>query len=168
MGFLSDKLAASSALNVPNALDSKSLRGFITDVVTDTCPAKWTMISASFADSIIMLTFCKFFFFSSRRRHTRWNCDWSSDVCSSDLRVSCSFKIKRCVKKLPLLITIGIVLITVGGYFVYDRYVAKKKVSPWDLVPKATRSEERRVGKECKSRQYAYDQKNEQSASGYR
>src|SRR5438309_10858606 len=28
----------------------------------------------------------KCFFFSSRRRHTRWNCDWSSDVCSSDLR----------------------------------------------------------------------------------
>src|SRR6266568_5294960 len=28
-----------------------------------------------------------FFFFSSRRRHTRWNCDWSSDVCSSDLYV---------------------------------------------------------------------------------
>src|SRR5438309_4949603 len=27
-----------------------------------------------------------FFFFSSRRRHTRWNCDWSSDVCSSDLQ----------------------------------------------------------------------------------
>src|SRR5689334_7765053 len=25
------------------------------------------------------------FFFSSRRQHTRWNCDWSSDVCSSDL-----------------------------------------------------------------------------------
>src|SRR6516164_3480723 len=25
------------------------------------------------------------FFFSSGRRHTRWNCDWSSDVCSSDL-----------------------------------------------------------------------------------
>src|SRR5439155_10100700 len=28
-----------------------------------------------------------FFFFSSRRRHTRWPRDWSSDVCSSDLRV---------------------------------------------------------------------------------
>src|SRR5688572_5692976 len=28
--------------------------------------------------------FC-FFFFSSRRRHTRFDCDWSSDVCSSDL-----------------------------------------------------------------------------------
>src|SRR6266481_6116198 len=25
------------------------------------------------------------FFFSSRRLHTIWNCDWSSDVCSSDL-----------------------------------------------------------------------------------
>src|SRR6266568_7733979 len=28
------------------------------------------------------------FFFSSRRRHTRWNCDWSPDVCSSDLALS--------------------------------------------------------------------------------
>src|SRR5713101_6964911 len=28
---------------------------------------------------------CIFFFFSSRRRHTRLTCDWSSDVCSSDL-----------------------------------------------------------------------------------
>src|SRR5689334_21274695 len=26
-----------------------------------------------------------FFFFTSRRRHTRWNCDWRADVCSSDL-----------------------------------------------------------------------------------
>src|SRR6266481_2789240 len=32
-----------------------------------------------------------FFFFSSRRRHTRWNCDWSSDVCSSDLCTELSF-----------------------------------------------------------------------------
>src|SRR2546430_7808692 len=29
--------------------------------------------------------FVVFFFFSSRRRHTRFDCDWSSDVCSSDL-----------------------------------------------------------------------------------
>src|SRR5256885_7276838 len=28
---------------------------------------------------------CLFFFFSSRRRHTRLQGDWSSDVCSSDL-----------------------------------------------------------------------------------
>src|SRR6266480_4364273 len=31
------------------------------------------------------LIFDCFFFFSSRRRHTRLTCDWSSDVCSSDL-----------------------------------------------------------------------------------
>src|SRR5690625_4527595 len=31
------------------------------------------------------LTVFRFFFFSSRRRHTRWPRDWSSDVCSSDL-----------------------------------------------------------------------------------
>src|SRR5256886_15526931 len=28
-----------------------------------------------------------YFFFSSRRRHTRFDCDWSSDVCSSDLEL---------------------------------------------------------------------------------
>src|SRR5256886_17243070 len=28
------------------------------------------------------------FFFSSRRRHTRFDCDWSSDVCSSDLAIN--------------------------------------------------------------------------------
>src|SRR5437588_5897539 len=34
----------------------------------------------------LWLVFCiLFFFFSSRRRHTRSLCDWSSDVCSSDL-----------------------------------------------------------------------------------
>src|SRR2546427_1725942 len=32
-----------------------------------------------------LIIFFFFFFFSSRRRHTRFDCDWSSDVCSSDL-----------------------------------------------------------------------------------
>src|SRR2546427_622343 len=38
---------------------------------------------------IIFLCVCSFFFFffSSRRRHTRFDCDWSSDVCSSDLMI---------------------------------------------------------------------------------
>src|SRR5690606_41018325 len=31
------------------------------------------------------MLFCSVFFFSSRRRHTRFSRDWSSDVCSSDL-----------------------------------------------------------------------------------
>src|SRR5260370_28791919 len=35
--------------------------------------------------SFIYSVFAFFFFFSSRRRHTRFKCDWSSDVCSSDL-----------------------------------------------------------------------------------
>src|SRR5690348_7661704 len=36
--------------------------------------------------TVYVIGFC-FFFFSSRRRHTRWTGDWSSDVCSSDLLV---------------------------------------------------------------------------------
>src|SRR3712207_8839811 len=38
-----------------------------------------------------------FFFFSSRRRHTRYWRDWSSDVCSSDLS-RCSFRARRAVR----------------------------------------------------------------------
>src|SRR5438034_4669470 len=34
---------------------------------------------------LLLFFFFFFFFFSSRRRHTRSLCDWSSDVCSSDL-----------------------------------------------------------------------------------
>src|SRR5690242_21912674 len=36
------------------------------------------------------------FFFSSRRRHTRLTCDWSSDVCSSDLARGAAFAQARC------------------------------------------------------------------------
>src|SRR2546430_11217980 len=35
--------------------------------------------------SITIYHYMYFIFFSSRRRHTRFDCDWSSDVCSSDL-----------------------------------------------------------------------------------
>src|SRR5690625_3548090 len=41
------------------------------------------------------------FFFSSRRRHTRWPRDWSSDVCSSDLKLSELIKF-RLIKTIPL------------------------------------------------------------------
>src|SRR2546430_6747752 len=34
---------------------------------------------------VLHVLIVSFFFFSSRRRHTRFDCDWSSDVCSSDL-----------------------------------------------------------------------------------
>src|SRR5690625_5867958 len=43
------------------------------------------LASLLFACSVSVNSFF-LFFFSSRRRHTRWPRDWSSDVCSSDLR----------------------------------------------------------------------------------
>src|SRR5260221_8429031 len=55
-------------------------------------PSAWARMSiASFLGStrnvipVVRVRSCIFFFFSSRRRHTRSLCDWSSDVCSSDL-----------------------------------------------------------------------------------
>src|SRR5688572_26792129 len=41
-----------------------------------------------------------FFFFSSRRRHTRFDCDWSSDVCSSDVGIFDVLKRKSPIEKL--------------------------------------------------------------------
>src|SRR2546427_2522037 len=43
------------------------------------------MLSLSSCVSYVRSVLSCFFFFSSRRRHTRFDCDWSSDVCSSDL-----------------------------------------------------------------------------------
>src|SRR5947199_8576481 len=68
------------------------------------------------------------FFFSSRRRHTRCLSDWSSDVCSSDLKRE---EFKRFA---PLL--------QPGDFFI---------VHDWGSEFGAEdRSEERRVGKECR------------------
>src|SRR5256886_4208779 len=39
------------------------------------------------------------FFFSSRRRHTRFDCDWSSDVCSSDLNKVPETRVKELIEK---------------------------------------------------------------------
>src|SRR5256886_6426877 len=41
----------------------------------------WVMVDFFGVELVVVF----FFFFSSRRRHTRFDCDWSSDVCSSDL-----------------------------------------------------------------------------------
>src|SRR2546427_4571508 len=94
-----------------------------------------------------------FFFFSSRRRHTRFDCDWSSDVCSSDLA------------DLKLCPTGGITentaaeyleqknVVCIGGsWMVPGNWIADGE---WDKV-RASRSEERRVGKECRSRWSPY------------
>src|SRR5438046_9212803 len=74
------------------------------------------------------------FFFSSRRRHTSLVSDWSSDVCSSDLPTGPST-------------TRG-----VTSWTDPSEAVALRRAVPgltWSAYP---RSEERRVGKECRSR----------------
>src|SRR5690242_21276018 len=45
----------------------------------------YTINFLSFFFDMSLILYLYFFFFSSRRRHTRLTCDWSSDVCSSDL-----------------------------------------------------------------------------------
>src|SRR5207249_8723945 len=69
------------------------------------------------------------FFFSSRRRHTRSKRDWSSDVCSSDL--------------------LSPVMAITGRTTTAMKY-------PSTIMGPRKRSEERRVGKECRSRGLAY------------
>src|SRR5256885_12521388 len=95
------------------------------------------------------------FFFSSRRRHTRLQGDWSSDVCSSDL-----FR--------GYLAQEGVALYDE----VHDIYFSRKLLDPvkkmhgakygfahhmlFNLSGPSHRSEERRVGKECRSRWSPY------------
>src|SRR5437764_5556836 len=91
-----------------------------------------------------------FFFFSSRRRHTRYIGDWSSDVCSSDLNDGGrSVAILKGpdvndaaydTRKAPLIggRSIGVVA-GVNGWTAAEQRMGE-------------RSEERRVGKECRSR----------------
>src|SRR5699024_11498127 len=89
---------------------------------------------------VLLFFVCIFFFFSSRRRHTRSKRDWSSDVCSSDLISMWTMGLNQSVigvnKNLSL---INLNLIT--------GHIGKPGSGPLSL-----RSEERRVGKECRSR----------------
>src|SRR3989449_1499356 len=82
---------------------------------------------------------CFYFFFSSRRRHTRCSRDWSSDVCSSDLAWN----------------------VATGVISVESPALVELRTEPsTSLLPIHTltnvRSEERRVGKECRSRWSPY------------
>src|SRR2546430_8133336 len=94
-----------------------------------------------------------FFFFSSRRRHTRFDCDWSSDVCSSDLVCNQG----RNHRPLPPLACEHLGPSGFGLPPVFSPKVeipdhGKVQLTRVDLV----RSEERRVGKECRSRWSPY------------
>src|SRR5437867_4910863 len=111
-----------------------------------------------------VMCFFFFFFFSSRRRHTRSYGDWSSDVCSSDLPL---------MKKVSLQ----------QGHLLHQRRrrrsfsnKARRHVIPslrfWAVLPDhlasgvLVRSEERRVGKECRSRVWRAQEKEKMRGVG--
>src|SRR2546430_5990395 len=94
-----------------------------------------------------------FFFFSSRRRHTRFDCDWSSDVCSSDLSTKyVQAPSKDCHTSYACsgftVLAHGFLVATVGSFL--------SQVQSRDKFGDLLRSEERRVGKECRSRWSPY------------
>src|SRR5687768_17936231 len=92
-----------------------------------------------------------FFFFSSRRRHTRCSRDWSSDVCSSDLDGN------RHIEPAPEYASA--VTATRGAASRVARLARLKRDGPSrndTFLKLCHRSEERRVGKECRSRWSPY------------
>src|SRR5947207_9210609 len=93
-----------------------------------------TCILSSLVLCILCCCFVVFFFFSSRRRHTRSLCDWSSDVCSSDLSVSAPPR---------------------SGATASRALIGPPSLKHF-LNVAMIRSEESRVGKECRSRWSPY------------
>src|SRR3712207_7098568 len=97
---------------------------------------------------------CLFFFFSSRRRHTRYWRDWSSDVCSSDLL----FQIAEVnVEVAPARRPPGfshVLRENLSRANAFDEHRAQVPNQRADEILR--RSEERRVGKECRSRWSPY------------
>src|SRR2546421_3894267 len=95
------------------------------------------------------------FFFSSRRRHTRSDRDWSSDVCSSDRSEEHTSELQSQAED-------GIRDLIVTGVQTCALPIYRKSTrlnSSHDQISYAVfclRSEERRVGKECRSRWSPY------------
>src|SRR5256885_8511033 len=101
-----------------------------------------------------LFRFSFYFFFSSRRRHTRLQGDWSSDVCSSDLQDVKLVGGLGQVQRLPnnhsqsFIRKVRIELFTIH----HDVSAAGPQINSSGCC----RSEERRVGKECRSRWSPY------------
>src|SRR5690606_40282231 len=90
-----------------------------------------------------------YFFFSSRRRHTRFSRDWSSDVCSSDLQLRGWAATKADSAAVFGKGPEGWTSLTWAKYWTQAQAVGRALVR-WGHEAGA-RSEERRVGKECRS-----------------
>src|SRR2546430_2891601 len=93
-----------------------------------------------------------FFFFSSRRRHTRFDCDWSSDVCSSDLALPPETVILPAHTSEPVAFDGRPISATLEE--VQERTSLLRETE--ETFVSQIRSEERRVGKECRSRWSPY------------
>src|SRR5699024_11562311 len=92
------------------------------------------------------------FFFSSRRRHTRSKRDWSSDVCASDLNYALSLLMEEKESALTE-IDSDLICNTIQGRPIKPKTLGQKNYV--DQIRKnmiVFRSEERRVGKECRTR----------------
>src|SRR5687768_18090171 len=89
-----------------------------------------------------------FFFFSSRRRHTRCSRDWSSDVCSSDLLITRSISVPMFGGGSTGRAAKPVIPIASANF----RYVSTEATTMRASTLTRSRSEERRVGKECRSR----------------
>src|SRR3712207_7801645 len=92
------------------------------------------------------------FFFSSRRRHTRYWRDWSSDVCSSDLEALGAAAHLRALHDLDLRAVKIDVVFAVNGVLADVQLAGEHHLARAHEL----RSEERRVGKECRSRWSPY------------
>src|SRR5256885_5607944 len=122
-------------------------------VVADASITKIRTLFMMYSMSSHVVSMAIFFFFSSRRRHTRLQGDWSSDVCSSDLRARLEAKEAKEAKRLQ------------EKKRAAEDQPKQPAPKPAEPVKKSAvverpkpppRSEERRVGKECRSRWSPY------------
>src|SRR5690606_40470573 len=107
---------------------------------------------------------CFLFFFSSRRRHTRFSRDWSSDVCSSDLAIGGETTVELVVEHRGQPAAAGLLRHgyhgqAVGGDPDVDLLLGG---GAGDVVGEH-RSEERRVGKERRTRRSSERKRNQRS-----
>src|SRR5262245_62802348 len=107
-------------------------------------------LSVGIAIMIFLFSTCFcFFFFSSRRRHTRCLSDWSSDVCSSDLRQG-ACPARGFGGRFPRRLQASDPPRLAFGGARQDAPGERQAAGGGGGLPAGLRSEERRVGKECR------------------